>query len=127
MPRPRKPTQLHLVTNTYNSTRHKDREREPVVTEPLGEPPRECPEITEALWYEVANMIPPGVATKADKIIVELACRLIIQMRTGRCTPALASQLRCCLASLGMTPADRSRVLTAAVEAMDDPADKYFT
>jgi len=37
-------------------------------------------------------------------------------MRQGDFNAALASQLRCCLAALGMTPADRSRVSTSFVQ-----------
>lgn len=127
MPRPRKPTALHLVQGTFNSTRHKDRGSEPLVGEPVGDAPADWQAPGKLIWHEIVSAIPAGVAGKSDRLIVELTCRLVIEMRAGEFTPALASQLRCCLAALGMTPADRSRVTTSAVQRMQsDPAEKYF-
>jgi hypothetical protein len=126
MPRPRKPTHLHVVQNTFNSTRHKDRKGEPVVGEPLGDAPPQWRVTEKIIWAEVANAIPAGVATKTDRLIVELTCRLLIEMRAKKLTPALASQLRCCLGSLGMTPADRSRVVSSVIANLDDPAERFF-
>jgi hypothetical protein len=126
MPRPRKPTQLHVIQGTLNSTRHKDRKGEPVISEPLGDAPPQWPAPEKAVWHEVANAIPAGVATKADRLIVELTCRLLIEMRAKKLTPALASQLRCCLGSLGMTPADRSRVVSSVIASLDDPSERFF-
>jgi hypothetical protein len=126
MPRPRKPTQLHVVQGTLNPTRHKDRKGEPVIGEPLGDAPPQWPVPEKIIWAEVANAIPAGVATKADRLIVELTCRLLIDMRAKKLTPALASQLRYCLASLGMTPADRSRVASSVTARLDDPGERFF-
>lgn len=126
MPRPRKPTQLHIIEGTLNSTRHRGRHGEPQVTSPLGDAPTDWPAPEKAIWHEVVDAVPAGILGKADRLIVELTCRLLIKSRTGECTPALASQLRYCLASLGMTPADRSRVATSPSELMSE-ADRFFT
>jgi hypothetical protein len=126
MPRPRKPTELHVLEGTLRS-RHKDREGEPIVLMPLGPPPKCFQPEARIIWHELVDSIPPGVVTKSDRYIVELAVRLVIQMRHSKMglTPALASQLRACLASLGLTPADRSRVTAPpAIEA--SAVDRFF-
>ena len=112
MPRPRKPTKLHMIQGTLRATRHRDRESEPKVSEPLGGPPLGFPAAAKLLWAEVESYIPAGVATKADRIMFEVLLRLVGKMREGHeaMTPALAAQIRTACAVFGMTPADRSRV-----------------
>ena len=112
MPRPRKPTKLHVVQGTLRTTRHRDRQNEPEVIEPLGGPPKEWAIEAKVLWAELANLIPPGVAAKADRVMFETLLRLVAKMREGpeAMTPALASQIRTACSVFGMTPADRSRV-----------------
>lgn len=112
MPRPRKPTKLHLVQGTLRATRHADRANEPEIIEPLGGPPEGWPIDAKLLWAELADLIPPGVAGKNDRLVFELLCRLVGCMRVGTegLTPALATQVRMACAVFGMTPADRSRV-----------------
>ena len=112
MPRPRKPTSLHVVAGTLRSSRHRDRQDEPEVIEPLGGPPQGWPGGAKALWHELSGMVPPGVATKSDRLAFELLCRLAARMRENSeaLTPALAAQIRTACAVFGMSPADRSRV-----------------
>jgi hypothetical protein len=127
MPRPRKPTQLHVIQGTLNRTRHKDRKGEPVGGAPIGPAPADWPLPTVEVWNEIVRAIPEGVATAADRLIIELTTRLTIKMRSkGECAPVLASQLRCCLGSLGMTPADRSRVASSVTASLDDPGERFF-
>ena len=114
MARPRKPTKLHLIQGTLRATRHRDRENEPEVIEPLGGPPEAWPIAAKLLWAELADQIPPFVATKSDRVAFELLCRLVGLMRAGPegLTPALAAQIRYACSSFGMTPESRSRVST---------------
>ncbi len=114
MPRPRKPTKLHVIQGTLRTTRHRDRENEPEVIEPLGGPPEAWPIQAKLLWAELADLLPPFVATKADRIMFELLLRLVAQMREGpeSMTPSLAAQIRYACSSFGMTPESRSRVST---------------
>lgn len=110
--RPRKPTHLHVVQGTLNATRHANRS-DPEVTTAVGDAPSDWPEPAKVIWTEIVKMVPAGVAGHSDRLIIELCVRLTIQMRSkGKFTAAVAAQLRCCLAALGMTPSDRSRVVT---------------
>ena len=60
----------------------------------------------------MANLVPPGVATKSDRIVFEVLLRLVARMREGpeAMTPALAAQIRMACSVFAMSPADRSRV-----------------
>ena len=112
MPRPRKPTKLHVIQGTLRKSRHRDRADEPEIIAPLGAPPEGWPVAAKMMWAEIANCIPPGVARKADRVMLEVLIRLIAKMRENSeaLTPALAAQIRAGCAAFGMTPADRSRV-----------------
>lgn len=130
MPRPRKPTQLHALQGTLRAT-HRDRAGEPIITDPLGPAPADWPTALQAIWAELAEAIPTGVATRADRLIVEVACRLIREIRdpVRPVSPAMAAQVRACLSSFGLTPADRSRVVTACIKSEHDPdpASQFFS
>lgn len=120
MPRPRKPSHLHLVAGTYRKHRHADRAGEPEVIEPLGGPPESWPVKGKLLWAELENTMPHGVTTKADRIAFELLCRLVAELREGpdNFSPALATQVRLTCGEFSMTPASRSKV--CAVRAPEE-------
>ena len=112
MPRPRKPTKLLAIQGGLRATRHRDRENEPEVIQPLGGPPEGWRIEAKLLWAELSDLLPPGVACKADRIMFETLLRLVARMRESHeiLTPALAAQIRTACACFGMSPADRSRV-----------------
>jgi len=65
---------------------------------------------------------------KSDRVIVEVAVRLLIKMRSKNgFTAAVASQLRCALASLGMTSSDRSRVKDTVAALGSDATLEEFS
>jgi phage terminase small subunit len=111
MPAPRKPTSL-LSSSTLkaNVGRYSGRSDEPKPTEPLGTPPAHLTKNQKKTWCELATTAPANVLTHCDRWIVETAVILMTKIRSGTFTTADIAQLRSCLASLGMTPADRSRV-----------------
>ena len=112
MPRPRKPTKLLAIQGGLRATRHRGREHEPEILLPLGEPPLDWPAPAKLLWGELADILPPGVATKSDRLAFELLCRLVGNMRVDSegLTAALAGQIRAACGLFGLSPADRSRV-----------------
>jgi hypothetical protein len=127
--RKRKPTALHVVGGTYRPDRHGDRLDNQVDAEPLGP----CPgyfdhEIAKATWAEVVGLLPAGTATCSDRLMVELAVRLTLQMRmVGGFNAAIAAQLRCTLSELALSSASRARIMTSAVNKLvNGPAEKYF-
>lgn len=66
-----------------------------------------------AVWDEIVGLLPDSVLQATDRLAVELTARLVAHFRvTPDCdvTAAQVAQIRTALATLGMTPADRSRV-----------------
>ena len=61
MPRPRKPTKLLAIQGGLRTTRHRDREHEPEIIEPLGGPPNTWPIEAKLLWAELSDILPPNV------------------------------------------------------------------
>jgi hypothetical protein len=115
MGRPRKPSKLLELTGAYKKD-PKRRRAEPVAAGVLGEAPGYFSGGLREIWQELEAAAPAGVLTNADRWLVELACALMFKLRTDGLTPGVGmtgaelSQLVACLARMGMTPADRSRV-----------------
>jgi hypothetical protein len=66
-----------------------------------------------AVWNEIVGLLPVSVIQATDRIAVELTARLIARFRSiddADVNMAQVAQIRTALATLGMTPADRSRV-----------------
>ncbi len=112
MPRPRKPTAVLELTGAFRKDPQRKRARsaEPVPTGEIGDAPVHFDAQLAAIWYEVISLIPAGVPTAADRIIVELTCSLVHGLRNGTSERGDKALLRSCLASLGMTPAERSKI-----------------
>ena len=113
MGRPRKPSNVHRLSGAFakNPKRGRARANEPVPNPELGAPPAYFDDAQKACWAEFADIMPPGVIAKSDRIIVEMAARLLAQYRSADGLQAMAMrQLMSVLASLGLTPADRSKV-----------------
>ena len=77
----------------------------------LGEPPAGWDAACRAIWHEVVASAPPRTLRKQDRLLVEVICRLVGEMRDGNSLKAaVASQLRACLNEFGATPAARIRL-----------------
>jgi hypothetical protein len=63
-----------------------------------------------AIWYEITEQVPPGVLTRSDRIWVELTCRLILNIRSGKGTPGDYSRAEKFLGKMAMNPVDRPKV-----------------
>ena len=122
MPKPRKPTAQLALSGQLDARpkQYANRNSEPSSGK-LGTAPKFYDKAKRALWKEVVGTVPPGVLQHSDRFIVEVVCSLLTDLRNGTGTVAGIAQLRQSLASLGMTPADRSRVSAAPPEKTDDP------
>ncbi len=128
MARQRKPTAQHKLEGTTNTTRHRDRGREPKAAGKLGAPPNNWKAPARALWYELRAQIPEGVATSSDKAAFELLVLLFGHVRAAPegLSPAMASQLRSALAMFGLSPASRAALSVPQPPKSDDPASEFF-
>jgi hypothetical protein len=105
----------------------------PVVEEGLGKPPEGLSAAEREACQEIARGAPEGVLTRADRLSVELAARLLAELRAGSATMQTSriAQLRFLLSGFGMLPADRANVSVPAKpkrsrlrEALGD--EEYF-
>ncbi|NCT68089.1 MAG: hypothetical protein GXC76_10665 [Rhodanobacteraceae bacterium] len=112
MPRPRKPTSLHILSGTadHNPARMRERAAEPIDDRPLGPPPESMRPDQRAAWLEIERLAP--WLAYADRIAVEVTAVLLARFRVdpGTMPPALLTRLETLLGRLGLTPSDRSRV-----------------
>jgi hypothetical protein len=110
----------------HDPQRRADREYEPVPTGPLGDPPEIFDDRQRDVWHELVALVPSGVLFNADRILVEIVCRLIARMRAGEYLKAAeTNQIISCLARMGMTPSDRSKL--SSPRPNDEQAEDTFT
>jgi hypothetical protein len=103
-----------------HKNRREARAGEPVVTKRLGSPPKTFTDEQKQLWREFAKIVPPGVATYADRWVVEIVVCAMAKFRAGTITGAERSQLTSLLSRFGLPPADRSRVVATLAPKPDD-------
>lgn len=115
MPRPRKPTALLEMAGAFKKDpkRRRARDNEPTPDGPIGEPPPDLQPDVAAAWGEIVRTCPAGVLTKADRIAVRSAARLLAAENAGTIAVGERAQFHRLLESLGMTPRGRSYVHVA--------------
>lgn len=121
MPAHRKPTSLLELAGAYR----KDPQRRRVDPRPRGEiglPPKQGPITFKQAWNMIVSCCPEGVLADRDRPWVEIAAHLLVQFRADPAAmhPAKLSRLTAMLASLGMSPADASRVAAAPVRKRNE-------
>lgn len=124
MARPRKPTEVLELKGAFRKDPQRRRPVGPKSKRPLGSCPEYFGEDEAIVWAEVETMAAAGVLTSADRFIVEVLSRLVAKFRRDWLTGAEMTQLTWCCSRLGMTPADRSRIIGAKEE--DDSDEDEF-
>jgi phage terminase small subunit len=105
----------------HDPQRRRDRDNEPTADPVIGNAPEHLTEAQQGIWQEIMSEIPPLVATKADRQVIEIVVRMVEKMRhnhksdcesgcPGQITSGDYGTLSRCLSQLGMTPADRSKI-----------------
>src|SRR4051812_5446681 len=74
MARHRLPTELLERSGAFDHDpqRREARSDEPLPSGPLGDPPEYFSAAQKAIWHELAEQVPEGVLTIADRILVEI-------------------------------------------------------
>lgn len=112
--RPPKPVHLRLVEGNPGKRPIKAEPR----SRPLGPPPEALAPVHVEAWHELVAAAPDGVLRDSDRFLLELAARLMVQIRTmPSCPAAMATQLRACLTEIGMSPSSRARLAVAPPQA----------
>ena len=130
MPRPRTPTATLARTGALerDRKRHQGRQNEPEAAELIGEAPDFLLPAQRDAWQYIVERCPAGVLRRADEVLVVACAVLLEKILAGAASPAALTRLHGMLASMGMTPSDRSRVSvptpakrTRLQEAIDGP------
>lgn len=112
MPKPRTPSAVLEARGAF--AKDPARKREDFTSGDFDAvPPAYFDEGQQSAWREIVGLLPPSVLQSTDRMAVELTARLIARFRSmndADVSMAQVAQIRTALASLGMTPADRSRV-----------------
>jgi hypothetical protein len=127
MPAPRKTTKQHELSGQLAARPQRFAEQgrgdsEPKPDPVVGNAPRHLNKAQQTIWRELMEQIPPQVATKADRVVIEIAVRMIDRMRnhTEEMRSGDYATLSRCLSQLGMTPADRSKIKVAEAPKVDE-------
>jgi hypothetical protein len=110
---PRKPTALKQIQGTDKQNPERLNENEPVPVRGIGPNHSSLTEYEAAIWDEVVGISYAGVLGEADRIALEMMCRLIAEMRLDfeEMTAAKITQLSQLLGRFGMTPSDRTKIV----------------
>lgn len=121
MPKPRTPSSVLEARGAF--AHNPDRTREDFQSGDFDtDPPGYFSESQKAVWTEIVSLLPDGVLQATDRVAVELAARMVAHFRSlddAAVTMAQVAQIRMALATLGMTPADRSRVSAVKAPAVN--------
>ena len=124
MGRHKLPSNVKKLKNTYRE--YRENQEEPIPESLIGDAP-DCLNIEQKkAWVELLENVPDGVLTGADRIIVEIASRLLSELRIkDRLSVGKMSHLISCLARMGLTPSDRSKISINKPKRKRDPWEKF--
>ena len=127
MARPRKPARLLELKGAFAKDPQRRRDPEPQPNEPLGDAPGHLDAGTQAIWAEIASVLPAGVVGNADRLLVEMCSCLVGEFRRSplKMQTSRMALLRSCLASLGMSPCDRAKLSIPERKNTTDPWDGF--
>ena len=113
MPQVKKPTALKQLQGTANDHPGRQNQDQPIPPRGIGPPNKVLTGMEKEIWDEVVGISYAGVLGEADRIALEMMCRLISEMRTNfeEMTAAKITQLSALLGRFGMTPSDRTKIV----------------
>jgi len=113
MPTPKKTLAQLQLSGTYqqNKKRYEHLTNQVVTIQlPVGRPPAHLAAAEKAVWAELVRVAHPGFLTRSDRLILEIAAKLIVRMRTSDAKTSELNALMTVLAKMGMTPAARLKM-----------------
>jgi phage terminase small subunit len=113
MPNIRKPTAIKRIQGTDKDHKSRQNPNEPTPARGIGPANSTLTEYEQEIWDEVVGISYRGVLGEADRIALEMMCRLIAEMRLdfAEMTAAKITQLSQLLGRFGMTPSDRTKIV----------------
>jgi len=127
MGNPRKPTALHLLQGSEqkNPGRMKLRANEPQPPEAIGSWVDHAGETPAQAWDFLVSCAAPGVFTNMDRPSLMIASELMSRFWSGQIDGSSLGRLHALMASFGMTPADRSKIIVLKPAKPDNPFAKF--
>lgn len=118
MARPRTPSNVLELRGAYKKNPNRAWPNEPKPNAPFGDCPDRLDQGEREAWGEIVSQCCPGVLTAADRLTVEMAARLLAELwEVGReFKDARFGRLQSLLGSIGMNPADRSKISVQPVK-----------
>lgn len=109
----RKPQALREIQGTAKDHPSRQNKEQPIPARGIGPTHSSLTEYEAAIWDEVVGISYAGVLGEADRIALEMMCRLIAEMRLNfeEMTAAKITQLSQLLGRFGMTPSDRTKIV----------------
>lgn len=124
MARNRLPAALASLTAADRKNPQRHQGRATPKTRPLGNPPAGMPADQRKAWTRFASELP--WLGRSDRALVQIASILVSRMWTDPQFPMAGfAQLRLCLAAMGGTPADRTKVPAPDGDEAD-PLDRFL-
>ena len=110
---PKKPSALKVLQGTDQRNKTRMNPNEPVPVRGIGPANSTLTEYEREIWDEVVGISYRGVLGEADRIALEMMCRLIAEMRLNfeEMTAAKITQLSQLISKFGMTPSDRTKIV----------------
>ena len=110
---PRKPTALKQVQGTDQKNKDRLNPDEPSPTRGIGPAHKTLSGYEQEIWDEIVGISYRGVLGEADRIALEMMCRLVAEMRLDfvEMTAAKITQLSQLIGRFGMTPSDRTKIV----------------
>lgn len=90
---------------------------DPIAQGDLGDAPSYFNAEQQAIWDELKNQLPEGLAKAADRMMAEVTVRLMYKLRTQGLNSSETSQLINALGRLGGSPSDRAKCSVPATAA----------
>ena len=123
MGRPKKPMVVRELHGTAHRNKQRNNDDAPVAKNGIGPAVRPMSGSNlnaqeQAIWDEIVSISYVGVLGEADRIGLEMMCRLVHEMRTDftEMTAAKLTQLSNLLGRFGMTPSDRTKIVVPKAE-----------
>lgn len=118
----RKPTALLELNGAFKKNPNRKRPQEPISAPFPTEPPEYLTHDQKQTWFEIVDHTPAGVLMKSDAFIVEMVAILLAEFRAA---PSLMDNPRLTrlsveLGRLGLTPADRSKIIVPKNDEGDE-------
>lgn len=128
--RPRLPTAVHNLKGTEQKhpDRMRERSNEPQPSEGIGPCPENLQELQPA-WDYIVSCCAAGVLTGMDRIVLSQAAALLTLFWQNplEFDAKLHARLHALIGTMGMTPADRSKVVVPKAPTPANPFAKFKT